>query len=346
MRMERVDILMATYNGEKYLKEQIESILTQTYSNFRLLISDDCSTDGTWSILNHYAGLDNRVLIHRNERNIGIVNNFEFLLRQVQSEFFMYSDQDDVWRINKIEKSLNQLKKDNAGIVHTDLEVVDENLNQIAPSFWDLKKIKKRVEFNNFESLFLNNYVTGCTIMARSDYIYRILPFPKDNEHFIHDYWTAMIISNFSRMTYIDEPLIRYRQHGDNSVGSSRKSDKIENFDELRDMFVDIKINHFRTLKQNEVKFSGDYYKNNIDKSITYFNHIKKVKHFNFKGWVFYFKLYKHETISYLLENFVILNLPTIGRAIFNLKKKIQKKQEQKKVKENTNGENRKDIMK
>ena len=90
--MSRVDILLATYNGEKYLKEQIESILTQTYRDFRLLISDDCSTDNTWNILSYYAGIDNRIAIHRNERNIGIVENYEFLLRQVKSEFFMYSD--------------------------------------------------------------------------------------------------------------------------------------------------------------------------------------------------------------------------------------------------------------
>ena len=339
--MERVDILLATYNGEKYLKEQIESILTQTYSNFRLLISDDCSTDGTWSILNHYAGLDNRVIIHRNERNIGIVENYEFLLRQVQSEFFMYSDQDDVWRINKIEKCINKIKQDNAGIIHTDLEVVDEYLNPIAPSFWDLKKIRKRVEFNSFESMFLNNYVTGCTIMARSDFIYRILPFPKGDSHLIHDYWTALIISNFSRMTYIDEPLIRYRQHHDNSVGSNRKSDEIQNFDELRNMFIDIKISHFRILKQYEDKFTGEYYKNNIDKAIAYFNHIKDVNHFSFKSWGFYFNLYKHETISYLLENFIILNLPTIGRLGFKIKKKIDEKREQKKNEKNTNGENK-----
>ena len=195
--MERVDILLATYNGERFLKEQIESILTQTYRNFRLLISDDCSTDRTWNILNYYAGLDNRILIHRNERNVGIVNNFEFLLKQVQSEFFMFSDQDDVWKIDKIEKSINKIKQDNAGLVHTDLEVVDENLNTIAPSFWTLKKIKTRVEHSNFDSLYLNNFVTGCTILARSDYIYRVLPFPKDDEHFIHDYWTALLISNF-----------------------------------------------------------------------------------------------------------------------------------------------------
>ena len=329
--MDRVDILLATYNGERFLKEQIESILTQTYRNFRLLISDDCSTDRTWNILNYYAGLDNRILIHRNERNVGIVNNFEFLLKQVQSEFFMFSDQDDVWKIDKIEKSINKIKQDNAGLVHTDLEVVDENLNTIAPSFWTLKKIKTRVEHSNFESLYLNNFVTGCTILARSDYIYRVLPFPKDDEHFIHDYWTALLISNCDKITYIDEPLVKYRQHGNNSVGSSRKSDAINDFDELRNMFIDIKINHFKVLKENEEKFTGDYFKNHTDKAIKYFDRLKKVKHFNFIGWAFYADLYQHESLLYRLENFCILNLPTIGRTIFKMRKKMQERREAKK---------------
>lgn len=338
--MSRVDILLATYNGEKYLKEQIESILTQTYRDFRLLISDDCSTDNTWNILNYYAGIDNRIAIHRNEHNIGIVENYEFLLRQVKSEFFMYADQDDVWKIDKIEKSLHKIEQDNAGLVHTDLEVVDENLNTIAPSFWNYKKIRKRLEYNSFESLYLNNYVTGCTILARSDYIYRILPLPRGDEHIIHDYWTALIISNFAKITYIDEPLVKYRQHGDNSVGSDRKSDSIETFDELRNMFIDIKINHFNTLKRAADKFSGDYFKKNTNKSIEYYNHLKNVKSINFKGWILFAELYQFETIPYKMENFFILNIPILSKLAFNIRKKIKAYLEQKKNKNNSQGKN------
>ena len=335
--MARVDILLATYNGEKYLKEQIESILTQTYRDFRLLISDDCSSDRTWNILNYYAGIDNRVLIHRNEHNVGIVSNYEFLLRQVKSEFFMYADQDDVWKIDKVEKSINKITQENAGIVHTDLEIVDENLQTIAPSFWDYKKIRKRLEFNSFDSLYLNNYVTGCTLIARSDYIFRILPLPKDNRNMIHDYWTALIISNSSKIAFIDEPLVKYRQHGDNSVGSERKSDTIDNFNDLRDMFISIKIAHFKTLKENQEKFTGDYFRDYTDKAIKYFNHLKNVKTISFTGWVLFAELYRYETIPYRLENFFILNIPVIAKVAFNIRKKIIEYRENKRNSSNVN---------
>ena len=107
--MEKIDILMATYNGEKYLEEQIESILNQTYSNFRLIISDDCSTDRTCAILKEYAQKDNRIELYFQEKNLGYVKNFEFLLGKVESELYMLSDQDDYWFPEKVEKTYNKL---------------------------------------------------------------------------------------------------------------------------------------------------------------------------------------------------------------------------------------------
>ena len=93
---EKVDVLMATYNGEKYLKEQIDSILNQTYQNIHLIISDDCSTDETRKILKTYEG-NEKITIFYQENNQGYVKNFEFLLKQVSSELFMFADQDDFW---------------------------------------------------------------------------------------------------------------------------------------------------------------------------------------------------------------------------------------------------------
>ena len=95
--MDKIDILMATYNGEKYLKEQIESILNQTYSNFRLIVSDDCSTDNTRMILEEYQEKDNRIEIYYQDKNLGYIKNFEFLLNKVENNFYMLSDQDDIW---------------------------------------------------------------------------------------------------------------------------------------------------------------------------------------------------------------------------------------------------------
>ena len=135
--MEQIDILMATYNGEKYLREQIESILNQTYSNIRLIISDDCSKDKTREIIKEYEQKDNRITAYFQENNLGYAKNFEFLLTKVENDFYMLSDQDDYWLPEKVEKTFNRLKETNADLVFTDLEVVDENLKTIYQSFND-----------------------------------------------------------------------------------------------------------------------------------------------------------------------------------------------------------------
>ena len=149
-----VDILLATYNGEKYLKPQLDSILKQTYSNFRLLISDDDSSDKTKEILKEYAKKDKRIILYFQEKNLGVIKNFEFLLKNVENEYYMFSDQDDIWKEDKIEKSINHIKETDSDLVYSDLEVVDENLNVIYSSYWKLKGIYNKIKkYNNFESL-------------------------------------------------------------------------------------------------------------------------------------------------------------------------------------------------
>ena len=142
---EQIDVLMATYNGEKYLEEQINSILNQTYRNIRLIISDDCSKDNTREILKQYEENDERIKVYYQEENLGYIRNFEFLLNKVENEIYMLSDQDDVWLPQKIEKSYELLKQENADLVFGDLEVVDENLNTIYSSFGDFMLLNKKI---------------------------------------------------------------------------------------------------------------------------------------------------------------------------------------------------------
>ena len=144
--MEQIDILMATYNGEKYLREQIESILNQTYSNIRLIISDDCSKDKTREIIKEYEQKDNRIIAYFQENNLGYAKNFEFLLTKVENDFYMLSDQDDYWLPEKVEKTFNRLKETNADLVFTDLEVVDENLKTIYQSFNDFMLLSRKIQ--------------------------------------------------------------------------------------------------------------------------------------------------------------------------------------------------------
>ena len=324
--MEKIDILLATYNGEKFVKEQIESILNQTYENFNLIISDDASKDNTLNILEEYEKKDTRIKVFKKEKNEGLIDNFEFLLKNVTSDYFMFSDQDDIWKKDKIEKSINKLKEESSGLVYTDLEIVDEKLNVIYPSYWKYKQIyKKIIKYNNFEALYLNNFVTGCTILAKSKYIKDILPLPRNSKFVLHDYWTALIISAKDKISYVEEPTIQYRQHKNNRVGSSRKSDQLENFEDLRNLFIKVKIEHFEVFKENIEKIKTKEISKYTNEALKYFENLKKVKYINLKNWNLFFRLYKYEEFSYTIQNFIILNIPILGKLAFKIKKMIRK---------------------
>lgn len=322
----KIDILMAVYNGEKYLREQIDSILGQSYENFRLLISDDCSIDGTRDILNEYAKKDSRVVVFFQNKNIGVLKNFEYLMQNVESECFMFADQDDVWQKDKIQKSVQKMIETDSDLVYTNLEVVDENLQSINTSYWDLKGFTKKVKkYNNFEALYLNNFVTGCTMLVKSKWIEKILPLPKNSEYILHDYWTALIVAKFGKMSYIEEPQVKYRQHGKNSIGSKKRSDEIQIFEEMRELFIDVKIDHFHAFMRNNQIFEDDKIVNLNIKSYEYFEYLKKVKKLTLKGTILFWKLYKYEEISYSLQNYLILNMPILAKPLFYVKKGLKK---------------------
>lgn len=320
--MEKVDVLLATYNGEKYLKEQIDSILGQTHSDFRLLISDDGSTDDTRKILEEYKNKDSRIQVFFQESNLGVVKNFEFLLKKVESKYYMFSDQDDIWKAEKIEKSLNKIENDNCDLVYSDLEVVDEKLNVTYESYWKLKGIYNKIKkYNNFESLYLNNFVTGCTIISKKELIDTYLPLPNTSKYVLHDYWISLILSQNGKIDYIEEPLIKYRQHKNNKVGSKKKSNELRTIDEIRKLFIEVKKEHFKVFIENEEKFLSEDIKKLNKKSLEYYEMLETKNNFNFKGWGLFFKLYKYEGFSYKMQNFAILNLPAIARILFKFKR-------------------------
>ena len=205
-------------------------------------------------------------------------------------------------------------------MVYTDLKVVDENLNEICDSYWKLKGFDKKVfKYNNFESLYLNNYITGCTIVCKSKWIDEILPLPKTSKYVIHDYWISLIISMNGKISYIQNATVNYRQHLQNSIGSKRKTDEIKNFDEIRKLFINVKKEHFKVFIENNETFNKYYQKLN-KKSLKYFEMLENKKYINFRNWNLFFKLYRYEKLIYKLENFIILNIPILGRILFKLK--------------------------
>ena len=323
---EKIDVLLATYNGEKYLKEQIDSILNQTYQNINLIISDDYSTDGTREILKGYEQKDERIKVYYQEKNQGYIKNFEFLLKQVTSDIYMLSDQDDVWLPEKIEKSYETLKNENADLVFGDLEVVDENLNTIYPSFNKFmlldRKIKKYI--NTYKLNYLYNCITGCTIMSKKKFIEKVLPFPSTTKYMLHDYWLGIIVSIEGKLAYIPEKYIKYRQHGNNQIGTDKISHKFNKFEQVRNLFIDVKLGVFGAYLDNNKKFPKELQKLNND-AYKYFKTLSQKKYFNFRGWKTFHKLYKTETLIYYIENFLIMNIPLIGKILFKIKYVILK---------------------
>ena len=318
---ETVDILLATYNGEKYISEQIESILNQTYKNIRLLISDDCSTDNTRTILREWVEKDERVFLCEQPKNLGYIKNFEFLLNQVESPLFMLSDQDDVWLPEKVEKSIEILNKENADLVFGDLEVVDENLNTIYPSFGDfmLLNIKIKKEIGSYKVNYLYNCVTGCTILSKKEWIPKILPVPSKSKYVAHDHWIGLMIALEGKLAYMPEKYIKYRQHGNNQIGTDKISHKFKKLDQVRKLFLDVKLGVFGTYVNNNKRFPKPIQELN-EKAHKYYKMLEKKKNFNFENWGVFHQLYKSETPIYYIENFIILNLPLIGRGLFNIR--------------------------
>lgn len=318
---EKIDVLLATYNGEKYLKEQIESILNQTYKNIHLIISDDNSQDKTREILKEYKNVDDRVTVYFQEKNLGYVRNFEFLLKQVESDYYMLSDQDDVWLPQKVEKTIETLKKQNADLVFGDLEVVDENLKTIYPSFGDFMLLNRKIknQITSYKLNYLYNCVTGCTILSKRKYIKDILPIPNTSKYVAHDHWIGIIVSLNGKVAYMPEKYIKYRQHGNNQIGTDKISHKFKKLDQVRELFINVKLGVFGTYVKNNDRFPKELQEQN-KKALEYFEMVQKKKNFNFRGWKIFHELYKTETFSYYVQNFIIMNLPFFGRGLFNIR--------------------------
>jgi len=215
-----VSILLSTYNGERYLKSQLDSLFAQTYKDIRIIVRDDGSVDNTLDILKSYD-----ITLVEIKNNLGAKESFSYLLdysvKNTNSEYFMFCDQDDVWEDDKIAKTLAKMQDmekkygDIPLLVHTDLKVVDEYMNTIDGSFWNHEFISP--QYNSLNRLLMQNTITGCTVMINRNLAELVSPMP--TESIMHDWWIGLVASKFGKIAYIDESLIKYRQHDSNSIG-------------------------------------------------------------------------------------------------------------------------------
>lgn len=223
MSNELVSVVMATYNGERYLRQQLDSILEQSHQRFELIVVDDASTDGTLSILEKYAALDDRIQVFRAEKNLGLVANFQRGLMLVNGDYIALADQDDIFHKDKIGTMLAVLKAHpRCDLAVSDLSLVDEEGNEMAVSMWRYQKLGP-MQGKPFRRLLIDNFATGCAMMFRHRLLKIALPFPP--ECLVHDWWLAVVAASAKGggICLVKQPLTAYRQHRANVIGAKEE---------------------------------------------------------------------------------------------------------------------------
>lgn len=221
-----IAILLATYNSEKFIKKQIDSLLAQSFSSFTIYIRDDGSNDSTLEIIGEYRKRhSNIVLMQDSTKGRKAGGSFMWLLEHVKADYYMFCDHDDYWLPSKVEVTFLKMEKleceypNKPVLIFTDLKVVDSELNLISDSMWKYSNINPEYA----KDVYLHSVsssVTGCTVMINR-YVREItLPYPK--QAIIHDWWIALIVAKYGIIDYIAEPTILYRQHGNNEIGAQQ----------------------------------------------------------------------------------------------------------------------------
>lgn len=219
-----VDILLATYQGARFLDAQLESILTQTYPHFHIRLRDDGSNDETQSIIQKWAKTyPHQFTVMPSMGRLGIKGNFSSLMNSSQAPYVMFADQDDIWLPQKIEMSVDCIKEMERRygahlplVVHTDLTVVDEHLHELSSSFWRYTHLNPHL--NTLNRLLPQNVLTGCTMLMNRSLVELAYPIPQ--AALMHDWWVALTAACFGHIQHLNQSTVLYRQHGHNDTGA------------------------------------------------------------------------------------------------------------------------------
>lgn len=201
-----VSVVMCVYNGEPYLRYQIDSILTQSYSQIELLILDDCSTDRSTNIINEYLKKDQRIRLIQNQQNLGFNKNFEKGFQLCNGELIAISDQDDIWLPDKISRLVESI--DDYILIYSNSRLIDESGNA-KPGKLDTKI--HHIDNPGFKSFLDDNFITGHTALFKRELLKNVLPFPIDV--FFYDWWLGFTAAYVGKVKYLDQVLTEYRIH-------------------------------------------------------------------------------------------------------------------------------------
>lgn len=283
MGTDLIEILLATYNGEKYLSSQLDSIIGQSFENWKIIIRDDSSEDSTTEIINNFRKKYPKkiLMINDTKQNLGVCGNFSELLKNSNSDYIMFCDQDDIWLKDKIKITFQRMKELEKTfgsklpiLIHTDLIVVNSSLEKISGSFWKYAHFNPAV-VKSLSRLLSQNVVTGCTIMINRA-LKDLSPFIP-NDAFCHDWWLALVSCAFGIIESISTPTVLYRQHHTNIMGIGKWSNFLflynvfKTFNQnKKNIIFEEQLNEVRDTQKklyNQAKFFYKYYLNKLSQS-------------------------------------------------------------------------------
>lgn len=301
-----VDVLVATYNTDAtYLKKQIQSILKQTYQNLHIYISDDCSTKPEIKeILKEFAQKDKRIKLFLQSQNLGYNKNFEFLLNQSTAEYITFSDHDDIWYLDKIEKSLQKLKNEKVDMVYCNCRQINEKGIVLKENYFKYKNIPL---INKTGKLAISRCAgNGCSQMITKDVKQKMLPFK--NQVIAHDWLAGFIANEGKGIAYIKEPLFDYRLHNTNVFGGRNLSQNLNRWKEKNGKtykaFLEYRKDAIQKAYESGIKMCLEY------------SAKKENQDFCKEAEKYYEKIYKTKIINLtnIKEYFKILNGKNVGK--------------------------------
>ncbi len=237
----KISVAICTYNGEQFLSKQLESILNQSVSVDEIVVCDDCSQDSTPAIIQEFQAKTSIPFhFYQNETNLGSSKNFEKSVKLCTGDLIFFSDQDDVWRNDKVEKMLTLFEQNKDWkAVFTNANIIDQDSQAIGKTTFEEIEFtevlqQKWQEGKGFEILLRGYVVTGATLAIRKEIVEAVFPTPVLINELIHDGWIAMYLSIFNQIGFTNECLINYRTHASQQVGFGKKTKKITLLDRLK----------------------------------------------------------------------------------------------------------------
>lgn len=322
---EEVEILLTTYNTEiEYLKQQIESILNQTYQNFKLLISDDASTkEEIKPILEAYQKQDNRVILYLQEKNLGYNKNFEFLLKQANAKYIMFADHDDIWYPQKVEKSVEKIEKEKVDLVYCNANQINEKGEIIQQNYFTYKNVPL---IHGKDKLAISRCIgIGCSQIITKTVKNKMIPFT--DKVIAHDWLASFIANEGNGIAYIEEPLFGYRLHNMNVFGGRSLSQNLARWKEENGKTYQSYLKYRKEKVIDKAYLDGAkmcmQYANKqenkrfLEYIIKYYEDLEKSKYINIHIFQYFKFLAGKNLAKKMLKEIIMFHFPVLGYLIY-----------------------------